>query len=73
MKVSSGTRSTGLNSDRQVSLTITGLNNIDYNRTADVVMNVSFSRMGETMRLVHRLGGRITDVHVSGSPAHNNN
>jgi len=70
MKVSSGTRSTGINSDRQVSLTITGLNNNDFSRTADAVMNVPFSRMRETMGLVQRLGGRITHVQVSGSPAH---
>lgn len=66
MKVSAGTRGTGLNSDRQVTLTVTGMNNIDYARTADIVMNVPFTRMRETMRLVHCMGGRITDVSVSG-------
>jgi phycocyanin-associated rod protein len=66
MQVSSGTRGTGFNSDRQVSFTVTGLNNNDYSRTADVVMNVPFSRMNETMRLVQRMGGKITGVNVSG-------
>ena len=56
MQVSSGNRSTGVNSDRQVALTVTGLNNIDYSRTSDVVMNVPFARMRETMRLVHEIG-----------------
>jgi phycocyanin-associated, rod len=67
MQVSSGNRSTGVNSERQVALTVTGLNNIDYSRTADVVMNVPFSRMRETMRLVHVQGGKITGVNVSGA------
>lgn len=66
MKVSAGTRGTGLNSDRQVTLTVTGVSNNDYARTADVVMNVPFSRMNETMQLVNRLGGKITNVHVTG-------
>jgi phycocyanin-associated rod protein len=66
MKVSAGSRGTGVNSDRQVSLVVTGVNNNDYSRTADMVMNVPFSRMNETMRLVHSLGGKITNVVVSG-------
>ena len=66
MKVSAGSRGTGVNSDRQVSLVVTGVNNNDYSRTADMVMNVPFSRMNETMRLVNSLGGRITNVVVSG-------
>jgi phycocyanin-associated rod protein len=66
MKVSAGSRGTGVNSDRQVSMVVTGVNNNDYSRTADVVMNVPFSRMNETMRLINSLGGKITDVVVSG-------
>lgn len=66
MKVSAGTRGTGLNSARQVVLTVTGMNNIDYSRTADVLMNVPFTRMRETMHLVHCMGGRIVGVSVSG-------
>ena len=65
MKVSTGSRISGIDSDRQVSLTITGLNNIDYARTSDVVMNVPFSRMGDTMRRVSRMGGKIVGVSVS--------
>ncbi len=65
MKVSTGSRITGINTDRQVSLTVTGLNNIDYARTSDVVMNVPFSRMNETMRRVSRMGGKIVGVSVS--------
>jgi len=66
MKVSAGSRGTGVNSDRQVSLVVTGVSNNDYSRTADLVMNVPFSRMNETMRLVNAMGGRITNVVVSG-------
>ena len=65
MKVSTGSRVSGIDSDRQVSLTITGLNNIDYARTSDVVMNVPFSRMGDTMRRVNQMGGKIVGVSVS--------
>ena len=67
MKVSAGSRGTGVNSDRQVSFVVTGVNNNDYSRTADLVMNVPFSRMNETMRLVHAMGGKITNVVVTGS------
>lgn len=66
MKVSAGTRGTGLNSARQVVLTVTGMNNNDYSRTADMVMNVPFTRMNETMRLINGMGGKITGVSVSG-------
>ena len=66
MKVSSGNRGTSYSNDRQVALTVTGLANNDYSRTADVVMNVPYTRMNETMRLVQRMGGKITAVNVSG-------
>jgi phycocyanin-associated rod protein len=66
MKVSAGTRGTGLNSARQVVLTVTGMNNNDYSRTADMVMNVPFTRMNETMRLINGMGGKIIGVSVSG-------
>ena len=66
MKVSSGNRGTSYSNDRQVALTVTGLANNDYSRTADVVMNVPYTRMNETMRLVQRMGGKITAVDVSG-------
>lgn len=69
MKVSATTRSTGINSDRQVSISVTGMNNNDYSRTADMVMNVPFTRMNETMRLINGMGGRIISVNVSGSGA----
>ena len=66
MKVSAGTRGTSFNSGRQVTFTVTGLANNDYSRTADVVMNVPYTRMNETMRLVQRMGGKITAVNVTG-------
>jgi len=66
MKVSAGNRGTSFSNDRQVSFTVTGLANNDYSRTADVVMNVPYTRMNETMRLVQRMGGKITGVSVSG-------
>ena len=62
MKVSAGSRGTGVNSDRQVSLVVTGVNNNDYSRTADMVMNVPFSRMNETMRLVNAMG--LSLIHI---------
>jgi phycocyanin-associated rod protein len=66
MKVSTGTRGTGLDNARQVALTVTGMNNIDYSRTADMVMNVPFTRMRETMHLIHCMGGKIVGVSVTG-------
>ena len=69
MKVSANPRSTGVSVDRQVSLTVTALNNNDYSRTADLIMNVPFSRMGQTMHLVQCMGGKITAVHVTGAGA----
>ena len=66
MKVSAGSRGTGVNSDRQVSLVVTGVSNNDFSRTADLVMNVPFSRMNETMRLVNSMGGKIVNVVVNG-------
>ncbi|MEB3297543.1 MAG: phycobilisome linker polypeptide [Cyanobacteriota bacterium] len=66
MKVSSGIRGTSFASGRQVSFTVTGLSNNSFSRTADLVMNVPYTRMNETMRMVQRMGGRITGVNVSG-------
>ncbi len=66
MKVSAGTRGTSYNSGRQVTFTVTGLANNDYSRTADVVMNVPYTRMNETMRMVQRMGGKIVGVAVNG-------
>ncbi|MEY3463824.1 MAG: hypothetical protein RLZZ468_1602 [Cyanobacteriota bacterium] len=66
MKVSAGTRGTSFNSGRQVTFTVTGMNNNDFSRTADLVMNVPYTRMNETMRMVQRMGGKITGVSVSG-------
>jgi phycocyanin-associated rod protein len=66
MKVSAGTRATSSISGRQVTITVTGLARNDFVRSSDCVMQVPYTRMNETMRLVHRLGGRITDVSVSG-------
>jgi phycocyanin-associated rod protein len=33
-------------------------------------MNVPYSRMNETMRMIQRMGGTITDIQVSGSTSH---
>jgi phycocyanin-associated rod protein len=66
MKVSAGTRGTSFNNGRQVTFTVTSLANNDYSRTADMVMNVPYTRMNETMRMVQRMGGKITGVTVSG-------
>ncbi|MFO0038896.1 MAG: phycobilisome linker polypeptide [Synechococcaceae cyanobacterium] len=69
MKVSAGTRGTSSVSGRQVTITVTGLARNDFIRSADCVMQVPYTRMNETMRLVHRLGGKITNVAVSGGGA----
>jgi phycocyanin-associated rod protein len=66
MKVSAGTRGTSFSSSRQVTFTVTGVNNNDFSRTADMVMNVPYTRMNEAMRMVQRMGGKITGVSVSG-------
>ena len=66
MKVSAGIRGTSFASGRQVTFTVTGLAKNDFSRTADLVMNVPYTRMNETMRMVQRMGGKITGVNVSG-------
>ena len=66
MKVSAGTRGTSFVSGRQVTIEVTGLANNDYSRRADCVMQVPYTRMNETLRLVHRLGGKVTTVRVNG-------
>lgn len=66
MKVSAGTRGTSFSSGRQVTFTVTGLANNAYSRTADTVMNVPYTRMNETMRMVQRMGGKIVSVAVNG-------
>ncbi|MEB3242492.1 MAG: phycobilisome linker polypeptide [Cyanobacteriota bacterium] len=70
MKVSAGTRNTSSSNDRQVTINVTGLARNDFVRSADCVMQVPYTRMNETLRLVHRMGGKVTGVSVSGiSPA----
>ena len=66
MKVSAGTRGTSFSNGRQVTITVTGLANHDFVRSSDCVMQVPYTRMNETMRLVQRMGGKITEVAVSG-------
>jgi phycocyanin-associated rod protein len=66
MKVSAGNRGTSFSSSRQVTFTVAGVNNNDFSRTADMVMNVPFTRMNEAMRMVQRMGGKITAVSVNG-------
>jgi phycocyanin-associated rod protein len=67
MKVSAGTRGSSFSSNRQVTIKVTGLANNAYVRSSDCVMQVPYTRMNETLQLVHRLGGKVTDVNVSGS------
>ncbi len=69
MKVSAGSRSTTASSGRQVTISVTGLVQNAYVRSSDCVMQVPYTRMNETLRLVHRLGGKVTDVSVSGIDA----
>lgn len=66
MKVSAGNKGGSFNSERQVTFNMTGMTNNGYSRTADLVMNVPYTRMNETMRKVQRMGGKITGVSASG-------
>lgn len=66
MKVSAGTRNTSASNDRQVTIQVTGLSRNDFVRSADCVMQVPYTRMNETLRLVHRMGGKVTNVSVTG-------
>lgn len=66
MKVSAGTRGSSFSSNRQVTISVTGLVNNDYVRSSNCVMQVPYTRMNDTLRLVNRLGGKVTDVSVSG-------
>jgi len=66
MKVSAGNRSTNSSSTRQVTVKVTGLARNDYARSSDMELHVPFTRLNDTLRLVHRLGGKITDVSVTG-------
>ena len=66
MKVSSGNRSATFSSNRQVTFKVTGIANNDYIRTADTVLQVPYTRMNETMRMIQRMGGKIQEVSVSG-------
>jgi phycocyanin-associated rod protein len=66
MKVSAGSRSSAFASSRQVTFKVTGIANNDFIRTADTVMQVPYTRMNETMRMIQRMGGRIEEVSVSG-------
>ena len=66
MKVSAGTRGSSFSSNRQVTISVTGIVNNDYVRSSDCVMQVPYTRMNDTLRLVNRLGGKVTKVSVSG-------
>jgi phycocyanin-associated rod protein len=69
MKVSAGTRGSSFSSNRQVTIKVTGLVQNNYVRSSDCVMQVPYTRMNDTLRLVNRLGGKVTDVSVSGGDA----
>lgn len=67
MKVSAGTRGSEISSNRQVTIRVTGLANNSYVRSSDCVMEVPYSSMSKALQLVQRLGGKITNVQVSGA------
>jgi phycocyanin-associated rod protein len=50
-----------------VTINVTGLARNDFVRSSDCIMQVPYTRMNETLRLVHRLGGKVTSVSVSGA------
>jgi phycocyanin-associated rod protein len=66
MKVSAGSRGTSFTSGRQVTIAVTGLAQNDFVRSSDCVMQVPYTRMNETLRMVHRMGGKVTSVAVNG-------
>ena len=66
MKVSAGSRGTSFSNSRQVTIRVTGMANNDLMRSSDCVMQVPYTRLNETMRLVQRTGGKITEVAVNG-------
>jgi len=54
---------------------VTCNNNNNYSRTADMVLNVPYTRMNEAIRLLQRMDGKITGIAVNGgdsgsAPAH---
>jgi phycocyanin-associated rod protein len=69
MKVFAGTCNTTASNDRQVTIEVAGLSRYDFVRSSDCVMQVPYTRMIETLRLVHRIGGKITNVSVTGVSA----
>jgi hypothetical protein len=66
MKVSAGNRSTSSSGTRQVTVKVTGLAHNDYVRSSDLELQIPFTRLSDTLRRVQRLGGKITDVSVTG-------
>ncbi|MFM7549195.1 MAG: phycobilisome linker polypeptide [Cyanobacteriota bacterium] len=66
MKVSAGARNTNSSNDRQVTINVTGLARNEFVRSSDCILQVPYTRMNETLRLVHRLGGKVTSVSVTG-------
>jgi len=58
MKVSIGSSVSINNSNRQVPLTIIGINTKDYARTTDLSKNMPVSLVGDTMRQVSRRGAK---------------
>ena len=69
MKVSAGTRGTSYRGNRQVIIMVTGLAHNSYVSSSDCLMRVPYTRMSDTLRLVKRLGGKVTRVNVSGGGA----
>ena len=45
---------------------MTCINNNNYSRTADMVLNVPYTRMNEAIRLLQRMDGKITGIAVNG-------
>ena len=66
MKLTAGNHSTSSSGTRQVTLKVTGMTNNDCARSSDMEIQVPFTRLTDTLRLMHRLGGKITNVNVSG-------
>jgi len=64
--IGAGGRGTAGASGRLVTISATGIANNAYSRAGATVIRVPYSRMNEALQRIHRLGGRVTAVAVTG-------
>ena len=66
MNVSSG-QSTGSYGNRTVAIEVSGLCNMDINRTSSYTIKVPFSRMSSAMQSINHSGAKVVGVSVLGT------